>query len=103
MDLQILLARAPQRELAGIGDGHREAVLLERAAERIGPAVGADPQHAQFLALVDAQPPRPPRARTTVREDRHRSEEHTSELQSLMRISYASFCLKQKNKPISLI
>src|SRR3546814_4498833 len=29
-----------------------------------------------------------------------RSEEHTSELQSLMRISYAVFCLKKKNKPI---
>src|SRR3546814_5592807 len=27
-----------------------------------------------------------------------RSEEHTSELQSLMRISYAVLCLKQKNK-----
>src|SRR3546814_1555424 len=30
-----------------------------------------------------------------VKEDR--SEEHTSELQSLMRISYAVFCLKKKN------
>src|SRR3546814_4524869 len=29
---------------------------------------------------------------------RSRSEEHTSELQSLMRISYAVFCLKTKNK-----
>src|SRR3546814_6179898 len=29
-----------------------------------------------------------------------RSEEHTSELQSLMRISYAVFCLKKKNKTI---
>src|SRR3546814_18644756 len=28
-----------------------------------------------------------------------RSEEHTSELQSLMRISYAVFCLKKKNQP----
>src|SRR3546814_2938935 len=28
-----------------------------------------------------------------------RSEEHTSELQSLMRISYAVFCLKKKNTP----
>src|SRR3546814_1785599 len=28
----------------------------------------------------------------------HRSEEHTSELQSLMRTSYAVFCLKKKNK-----
>src|SRR3546814_6666170 len=27
---------------------------------------------------------------------KHRSEEHTSELQSLMRISYAVFCLKKK-------
>src|SRR3546814_4677277 len=27
----------------------------------------------------------------------HRSEEHTSELQSLMRISYAVFCLKKKH------
>src|SRR3546814_4841769 len=27
-----------------------------------------------------------------------RSEEHTSELQSLMRISYAVFCMKKKNK-----
>src|SRR3546814_5418903 len=31
----------------------------------------------------------------------YRSEEHTSELQSLMRISYAVFCLKKKNKHIS--
>src|SRR3546814_3402081 len=28
-----------------------------------------------------------------------RSEEHTSELQSLMRISYAVFCLKKRNRP----
>src|SRR3546814_6131851 len=33
-----------------------------------------------------------------VRRCRMRSEEHTSELQSLMRISYAVFCLKKKNK-----
>src|SRR3546814_10535926 len=31
------------------------------------------------------------------RRRRYRSEEHTSELQSLMRISYAVFCLKKKN------
>src|SRR3546814_6553488 len=34
-------------------------------------------------------------------QDHKRSEEHTSELQSLMRISYAVFCLKKKNKPIN--
>src|SRR3546814_10863064 len=31
-----------------------------------------------------------------------RSEEHTSELQSLMRISYAVFCLKKKNKDTTM-
>src|SRR3546814_9616471 len=31
----------------------------------------------------------------------HRSEEHTSELQSLMRISYAVFCLKQQKQKIN--
>src|SRR3546814_4332364 len=40
------------------------------------------------VAAVYSQPPRPA----------GRSEEHTSELQSLMRISYAVFCLKKKKK-----
>src|SRR3546814_3751221 len=35
------------------------------------------------------------------RQERIRSEEHTSELQSLMRISYAVFCLKKKKKKTS--
>src|SRR3546814_6988836 len=40
-----------------------------------------------------------PLARRRANRPRHqRSEEHTSELQSLMRISYAVFCLKKKNK-----
>src|SRR3546814_4791559 len=39
----------------------------------------------------------PYRDRRAVRRSQ-RSEEHTSELQSLMRISYAVFCLKKKNK-----
>src|SRR3546814_10917554 len=39
------------------------------------------------------------RRRPGIELDGHaRSEEHTSELQSLMRISYAVFCLKKKNK-----
>src|SRR3546814_18109265 len=47
---------------------------------------------AVALRLLDAQV-------DTVGADggRRRSEEHTSELQSLMRISYAVFCLKKKN------
>src|SRR3546814_5073870 len=40
------------------------------------------------------------RDRLHAQECRHRrSEEHTSELQSLMRISYAVFCLKKKSRP----
>src|SRR3546814_3171919 len=37
-------------------------------------------------------------ARVTITSRPPRSEEHTSELQSLMRISYAVFCLKKKKK-----
>src|SRR3546814_2594642 len=39
-----------------------------------------------------------PTSLTTLGPNRFRSEEHTSELQSLMRISYAVFCLKKKKK-----
>src|SRR3546814_8735577 len=47
------------------------------------------------FALLDAQP----YAITVMNISQGaRSEEHTSELQSLMRISYAVFCLKQKKK-----
>src|SRR3546814_3493861 len=45
----------------------------------------------------DAGCHRDPYGRHAARDDdRQRSEEHTSELQSLMRISYAVFCLKKK-------
>src|SRR3546814_9203501 len=39
---------------------------------------------------------------TAERFEQQRSEEHTSELQSLMRISYAVFCLKKKKKTDTL-
>src|SRR3546814_10281831 len=39
-------------------------------------------------------------ARAWDRRSRGRSEEHTSELQSLMRISYAVFCLKKKKNKL---
>src|SRR3546814_2425611 len=49
--------------------------------------------------------PRLPKQRLAPRNKMHRSEEHTSELQSLMRISYAVFCLKKKkhNKQLLII
>src|SRR3546814_4916066 len=52
---------------------------------------------ARVTALV-ATPLRSAAARARcTRDGKPRSEEHTSELQSLMRISYAVFCLKKKN------
>src|SRR3546814_5188438 len=52
------------------------------------------------VALVELVHTRDQRMRNVVigRHVLSRSEEHTSELQSLMRISYAVFCLKKKNK-----
>src|SRR3546814_1224805 len=58
------------------------------ALPRRGAARGARPRRGGLVAA--GRLPRPPR-----------SEEHTSELQSLMRISYAVFCLKQKKAPIT--
>src|SRR3546814_12652463 len=42
----------------------------------------------------------PPGRRHRLLNSCYRSEEHTSELQSLMRISYAVFCLKKKKKKL---
>src|SRR3546814_2544895 len=61
--------------------------------------------HVRTTALHPAHrpaPSRPPNPRPRIRRAHsrssasRRSEEHTSELQSLMRISYAVFCLKKK-------
>src|SRR3546814_5887496 len=48
--------------------------------------------HHEPICLIAWSPHREPRKRAAI----GRSEEHTSELQSLMRISYAVFCLKKK-------
>src|SRR3546814_3641288 len=49
-------------------------------------------------ALIELQNAQMRRALYGHRAERSRSEEHTSELQSLMRSSYAVFCLKKKTK-----
>src|SRR3546814_9834891 len=57
--------------------------------------------HDQLRALFEDprfDPPLQPREVAVLAPDIDRSEEHTSELQSLMRISYAAFCLKKKKK-----
>src|SRR3546814_1218509 len=49
------------------------------------------------LTLTPAEGVRSTGAATISQMGLYRSEEHTSELQSLMRISYAAFCSKKKN------
>src|SRR3546814_3197000 len=76
-----------------------------RAADRLPPVERGRRDAVRFQYRVVAQAGddlRPvPFPEPFQRGDVHmRSEEHTSELQSLMRISYAVFCLKKKKKNI---
>src|SRR3546814_3836658 len=65
---------------------------------RCGPAAAQCPaRHGRSLRALCRNPGRNRGGNDAGRRD-GRSEEHTSELQSLMRISYAVFCLKKKNK-----
>src|SRR3546814_5066364 len=65
--------------------GHADRATEQRTGQALDGGV-AEEEHRQ----VD---------RVAARLRNQRSEEHTSELQSLMRISYAVFCLKKKTKP----
>src|SRR3546814_4292839 len=92
--LQLVVGDVADAEQAGIFQvddeararvGLRRHVDLQRhfvqiVADAVGGDVELDVNLRRFLPLID----------------RGRSEEHTSELQSLMRISYAVFCLKKK-------
>src|SRR3546814_8575124 len=69
-----------------------EQPALVRVRVRVLGAVGA------HLPLVDRQAARHVETLAVLDLDDLRSEEHTSELQSLMRNSYAVFCLKKKKK-----
>src|SRR3546814_1420712 len=76
--------RSADRLFRGAAPGAREAgAASRRGKQRLqnAPGLGAK---ARPIALASYQPLR------------SRSEEHTSELQSLLRISYAVFCLKKK-------
>src|SRR3546814_6991597 len=86
------LARRPVGEVAaeqlGLGQFLRQRGAVDRdERRRAPPALAVQHMRDQFLA----------RPRLAL----DRSEEHTSELQSLMRISYAVFCLKKKTKAMS--
>src|SRR3546814_1146064 len=80
------LGKLENGELDRVADIHRADEAVARVHET----------QKAFNQIVDKAETARLRA---VAEDRDvRSEEHTSELQSLMRISYAVFCLKKKNR-----
>src|SRR3546814_8066614 len=81
---EIGVGQAAQR-VAGFRPGDDEAAAFPRHVDDLDVFVGAAALQQHVLVA---------RGRGGSGE---RSEEHTSELQSLMRISYAVFCLKKKN------
>src|SRR3546814_6783870 len=94
-DLRVGLADA-----GGLDDDQVIAQRLEEGdavlEHHVGGGVLAAGGHGAHVDAVAAQ-----RVHAdAVAQQRARSEEHTSELQSLMRISYAVFCLKKKKKKI---
>src|SRR3546814_10292153 len=75
----------------------RAAYRLSIDARRVTQELTQTPMEITDRALLDRIGPRSRKcARLEAFLDR--SEEHTSELQSLMRISYAVFCLKKKKR-----
>src|SRR3546814_6946457 len=83
------LFRPTRERVLGAADGHIAHLGRRRSQIVLVPAgLHADERSVERLGR---------RRRANTRRQRKRSEEHTSELQSLMRISYAVFCLKKKN------
>src|SRR3546814_4640442 len=86
------------RSLLGIHDGRAYALLYNGILGDKRPDGGNVLTRATLALLRAAIARKHPRfARETPGYPLTRSEEHTSELQSLMRISYAVFCLTKKN------
>src|SRR3546814_2416709 len=90
---QVGIEFTPLVDQAGVDDqrvGHERFLMFGCGRDRVVSA------RIQWMAAADAPQRQPAAAQRAVAGDRlhGRSEEHTSELQSLMRNSYAVFCLK---------
>src|SRR3546814_2635392 len=72
-----------------------QKAFIQRREQIVDDCVQLDTDVEAYNAMKSDQPPIP--MLFDFRDDVDRSEEHTSELQSLLRISYAVFCLKKKN------
>src|SRR3546814_9168504 len=104
---QRIAHRLGQGDLAARGDGrfHRRFLLsmkygwsLHTSKIILNPAYCRNFQPLRPPARVPRPSHRSVRPMSDSFATRARSEEHTSELQSLMRISYAVFCLKKKTQ-----
>src|SRR3546814_2139718 len=92
-------------ELSQIEDGHLRFVPLGVAEFRAATGEAGVEQHVdlggragEIEFVLDPEIAQACGQRMIRPGDEDQSEEHTSELQSLMRISYAAFCLKKKKK-----
>src|SRR3546814_1256682 len=81
-------------ELAGRVCGDSDPVLVGRVRRHVR-QIDRPAAHVELPAVIDAAQPALLVAPVVEVRAAMRSEEHTSELQSLMRISYAVFCLKK--------
>src|SRR3546814_2109613 len=93
-----LEARQPQAAVRADA-GHTHAVDFQRLAALEPPWRLRRPDQPGEAVLFARVEPTDAVAVDAQRRPFVRSEEHTSELQSLMRISYAVFCLKKKTTP----
>src|SRR3546814_5088891 len=84
------LMRRKQGETPAPGGAARQ--IVGKVVMRRDPGARADPDALQRIAVAQLDP-----VRFVEPVEMRRSEEHTSELQSLMRLSYAGFCLTKKN------
>src|SRR3546814_6360377 len=84
---------------AVLGAGRPAPLAFDHVPPHAVELARVHPTHvAQFVGLVQIKLDVAHVEAGRVVGDDHRSEEHTSELQSLMRISYAVFCLKKKKR-----
>src|SRR3546814_7675723 len=117
MDVFFLMIRRPPRStrtdslfpyttlFRSLRDLHQPRARRPDGRKRSEPLVrvGQPPQRRGAQRGADRRTARPPtseeglRLTSSLSRSDGRSEEHTSELQSLMRISYAVFCLKKQN------
>src|SRR3546814_7655694 len=104
-DIHVLIHAFPTLRSS---DLPQHAIRIARAPGQPSPALALPPSRVDDPSIRSWRTQQSPNARMAnpphsfehepVERSHERSEEHTSELQSLMRISYAVFCLKKKQQ-----